>query len=115
MVKCLVLVSDYLIHGVSIILTPSSGGHLHDGGVVLNIYKNNDIVCASHAKYESGGGHSHGRTVIEKRQANGPAPIGGEHIKEMTTCSGLGPVKKTDQIWIDADYDFNKHSKPSSF
>jgi len=85
------------------------GGHLHDGGTLLNIYKNNDVICASDANYGTGGGHSHGRRSIEKRQGNGPSADGKEHIQKMTTCSMMGPVSPNDQIWIDAQYDFNKH------
>jgi hypothetical protein len=47
--------------------------------------------------------------MIEKRQGNGPAADGKEHIQKMSTCSLMGPVSPTDQIWIDAEYDFNKH------
>jgi hypothetical protein len=97
-------------------LTTPTGGHLHDGGTVLNIYKNDDVICASHAKYGMGGGHAHGRTVSErrsiaKRQANGPTSSDGKsHIQQMSTCSLMGPIKRSDQIWIDAQYDFNKHN-----
>ena len=92
-----------------------SGGHLHDGGTVLNIYKNQEVICASKAQYGRGGGHAHGRTVAErrslsKRQGNGPSVDGKEHISQMSTCVMMGPVKASDNIWIDAEYDFNKHT-----
>jgi hypothetical protein len=95
------------------------GGHLHDGGLVLNVYKNDDVICASQAKYGTGGTHSHGR-MIEKRQGAGPASVDGkEHIQQMGTCTLMGPVTRSDQIWIDAEYDFTKHqgmqSKSGSF
>jgi len=83
--------------------------------MVLNIYSNNDVICASHAKYGMGGGHAHGRTVserrsISRRQAEGPGSADGKsHIQQMSTCSLMGAVKKSDTIWIDAEYDFNKH------
>jgi hypothetical protein len=33
---------------------------------------------------------------------------GKPHINVMTTCSNLGPIKKGDTVFIDANYDFNK-------
>jgi hypothetical protein len=33
---------------------------------------------------------------------------GDNHIKKMSTCSSLGPLKKGDRIYIDANYDFGK-------
>jgi len=91
------------------------GGHLHDGGTNLKIYKNNQVVCDSIADYAMGGGHSHGRRMIqgrhrmEKRQGASPSADGKEHIQKMSTCSMMGAVAPTDQIWIDAQYDFSKH------
>jgi hypothetical protein len=77
--------------------------------IVLNTYKNNEKICASTASYGVSGGHSHGRRGLERRQGNGPAADGKEHIREMSTCKLMGPVKPTDQIWIDAEYDYQKH------
>jgi len=86
------------------------GGHLHDGGTSLKIYKNTQVVCDSIADYARGGGHSHGRrTALQRRQGASPSSDGKEHIQKMSTCSMMGAVNPTDQIWIDADYDFNKH------
>ena len=71
-------------------------------GTVLNIYKNDQKICPSYAKYSVGGGHAHGRRAIEKRQGNGPSVDGKPHIREMTVCTMMGKVKPTDQIWIEA-------------
>jgi len=93
------------------------GGHLHDGGVVLNVYKNQEKICISTAKYGMGGGHGHGRRGIgglEKRQGNGPSSDGKSHIQEMSTCRDMGRVKSSDQIWIDAEYDYQKHAGMTS-
>jgi hypothetical protein len=87
---------------------------LHDGGVVLNVYKNNDVICASKAKYGMGGGHHHGRRSLSKRQGTGPSADGKSHIAEMTTCSLMGAVSRSDSIWIDAQYDFNTHAGMTS-
>jgi hypothetical protein len=93
------------------------GGHLHDGGVALDIkYGSGQTLCSSKAKYSetaeyrqggmagmghgsSGGGHSHS---------------GSDHISSMSTCY-LGvadlPVKtlSKDQSWyIEGKYDYNQ-------
>jgi hypothetical protein len=98
---------------------------LHDGGVNVNIYKNNSVICDSRAKYTMGGGHG-GPDNIDGGHAavSAPAPgakritrrdggphstsDGKAHINVMTTCSNLGPIKKGDAVHIDANYDFNK-------
>jgi hypothetical protein len=48
--------------------------------------------------------HSHGR-----RDGPHNANDGMAHIKQMSTCSAMGPVKKGDTIFIDANYDFGKY------
>ena len=84
---------------------------MHDGGVIVNIYQNKKVICKSNAEYGMGGGHAHGRRakdVLTRR--DGPASADGKaHIRLMTTCSSMGPIKKGDQIFIDAVYDFQKH------
>jgi hypothetical protein len=42
------------------------------------------------------------------RRDGGPHKAGEVHIKQMSTCSALGPLKKGDTIFIDANYDFQK-------
>jgi len=32
------------------------------------------------------------------------------HIKQMSTCSDLGQIKKGDRIWIEAYYDLSKYA-----
>jgi hypothetical protein len=96
------------------------------------------IICDSQAQYEGGGGHGASSTAPKaapkaaapKSAAKGAsksAPVarslglsfsrrdgphsgndGMAHIKKMTTCSRLGPLKKGDTIHIQANYDFNK-------
>jgi len=61
-----------------------------------------------------GGGHSHGRRTLSKRQGASPSADGKSHIAEMTTCTMMGPVQRSDQIWIDALYDFNTHQGMTS-
>jgi hypothetical protein len=84
---------------------------LHDGGTNLKVYRNTQVICDSIANYGKGEGHSHGRrNSLERRQGSGPKSVDGkEHIQQMSTCSMMGAVTPTDQIYIVAEYDFNKH------
>ncbi|KAF2397653.1 hypothetical protein EJ06DRAFT_130049 [Trichodelitschia bisporula] len=79
------------------------GGHLHDGGVNVNVYQNNKVICDSRATYTE---PAHGHKV--KRDGPHDMNDGMAHIKQMSTCSELGPLKKGDKIFIDANYDFAK-------
>ncbi|KAF2670530.1 hypothetical protein BT63DRAFT_240512 [Microthyrium microscopicum] len=89
------------------------GGHLHDGGMMVNVYQNDKVICKSTPKYaKTAGGHSHGRrseTHSLARRDGPEAADGKDHIKEMTTCSMMGGLTKGDKIRIDAVYDFNAH------
>jgi hypothetical protein len=51
-------------------------------------------------------GMEHGHT---KRDGPHNANDGMAHIKQMSTCSAMGPIKKNDTIHIDANYDFDKY------
>jgi len=88
-----------------------SGGHLHDGGLNVVLFKNNEPFCDSVAQYAAGagsGGHNHG-----KRQIDGGSYSNTDltHIEEVKTCKfydGI-PLQKGDILHIQANYDFNKH------
>jgi hypothetical protein len=115
----------------------SLGGHLHDGGVNVDIFLNEKSICDSRASYSKDGGMAHG----EKPQAHPPSttpaaastPMGADrghrrfdaspqilqrdgphsddglaHISSMTVCSMIGRIKKGDQVQIKANYDFNR-------
>jgi hypothetical protein len=88
-----------------------SGGHLHDGGLDVILFKNNTPFCDSVAQYAAGPPkHSHGPK--EKRQIDGGKYENTElsHITEVNTCKfydGL-PLEKGDILHIQANYDFDK-------
>lgn len=44
------------------------------------------------------------------RRDGGPQKAGEAHIKQMGTCSSLGPLKKGDTVSIDANYDLQKYA-----
>lgn len=103
--------------------------HLHDGGTNVNIYLNDKVMCDSKAEYEGGMGDmgaaaapaaaapapaapapAKGMAGMKGmvRRDGGPHKPGEVHIKQMSTCSALGPLKKGDTVFIDANYDFQK-------
>lgn len=91
----------------------ASAGHMHDGGVGIDIFRNNELICSSEATYSAGGGHGHGHGSHRKRQIQGAKPVNGttEHISSQSRCTwpeGL-PVSKKDKMHIQANYDFNAH------
>jgi len=115
------------------------GGHLHDGGLTVNIYQNKQVICASQAQYGVGSSDgsavknqppTHGDSRASTPKGGAPAkalpssdghqmvrrdggPHGGmdgkPHIKAMTVCTNMGKIKKGDTFYIDANYDFTKH------
>ena len=97
----------------------SAGGHLHAGGVNMEIFHNNTVVCDSRATYETspapGGGHSHGKPGMghAKRQvkAGNYSNTEIEYIENMSMCNfpdGI-PIRKGDTSHIQANYDLVTH------
>jgi hypothetical protein len=81
------------------LLTKSeTGGHLHDGGINIQIKINDKEVCDSKAAY---GGEGH-----VTKQADGRI---WETIRETSTCEGPIKVKKGDKIYMQANYDLDLH------
>jgi len=89
-------------------------GHLHDGGVAMDMFINNKYVCSSEAIYgtrgEAGssmaGGHGHGGAAKGQKQET-DASI--KTIASMTACKGPIAVKKGDTMKLNAQYDLSKH------
>ncbi|KAF2672991.1 hypothetical protein BT63DRAFT_436803 [Microthyrium microscopicum] len=89
----------------------STGGHMHDGGVSIEVVRNNEVICTSKPDYSKEGGHSHG--MKSKRQMPGGDHTNNdiEHIASQGIClfpEGV-PFKKGDKMYIQANYDFDKH------
>jgi hypothetical protein len=70
-------------------------GHLHDGGVSLNVKLNGSILCESKAVY-GGNGEKAGNWTT---------------ISSMTMCGDKQPlaVKKGDQITVETLFDFERY------
>jgi hypothetical protein len=88
------------------------GGHLHDGGVNIQLTVNNSTqVCTSAAKY--------GETPEYVFQQAGMTMPGGEiiaekHISSMSTCYydnvGVRKLSKTQSWTLQANYDYDKYT-----
>jgi hypothetical protein len=77
-------------------------GHMHDGGVEVDILRNNAPVCTSKASYDAVG-----YVPSEKALKDGAAKM--SHISSYSPCIGIGEIKKGDQLALSASYDFNKY------
>jgi len=89
----------------------STGGHQHDGGTGVLVFKNDEIICDSAPIYTAAGGH--GAMAGMKRQlkageySNNDIP----HIDKQKGCAfkdGI-PLKAGDLMHIQANYDFEQH------
>jgi hypothetical protein len=72
-------------------------GHLHDGGVAMELYLNKKLICNSEATYGGSG---------EALQQDGKK---WESIVKMHDCKESFPVKKGDILTMKAVYDKEKH------
>jgi hypothetical protein len=79
------------------------GGHLHDGGLNVQIFQNDKLICDSQAVYESGGDMKK-RWVGEDRMT-----VGDTHLAKMGGCTMVGKVHKGDKFHVTASYDFVQH------
>jgi hypothetical protein len=73
-------------------------GHLHDGGVRVELTLNGKVVCDSHAQYGGDGGE-------------GVAPDGRpwQTIRQMSQCTDPIPVKKGDILGLKSYYNTKLH------
>jgi hypothetical protein len=94
-----------------------AAGHLHDGGLSVDIYQNDELMCNSEAKYETGGEapHSHGGGMAGmnmKRQLEGGSWKNTEipHITELPRCNFPDgrTLKSGDGLYMAANYDLDK-------
>jgi hypothetical protein len=90
----------------------ATNGHMHDGGISTEVYKNKDNICTSIPTYSKTGQSGMGGMGggLRKRQ-NQQASNNGEHIASQTPCFFQQPIalKKNDIMYIKSYYDFTKH------
>jgi len=81
-------------------------GHMHDGGVQVQILQNGKAVCKSDAVYDAKPEYIPSQKAI----ADGAAKM--SHISSYSPCNGIGAIKKGDKLALTASYDFVKN-KPA--
>jgi hypothetical protein len=81
-------------------------GHMHDGGVAVNILQNKKSICDSKAGYDETPGY------IPGAKALAAGAIKMSHISSYSPCNAIGEIKKGDKLALTASYDFQKW-KPS--
>jgi hypothetical protein len=105
----------------------STGGHLHDGGVSLQVYMGEKVICDSVSLYsENGGGMgasgampvgkpgAAGSTVVKRHGPDMAVEVKKDkplHIDHQEVClfpDGL-PITKGTTMHLQANYDFSKH------
>ncbi|KAF2669819.1 hypothetical protein BT63DRAFT_222806 [Microthyrium microscopicum] len=77
------------------------GGHLHDGGMSIELYQNGKVLCETKATYASGPAAA---------GAMGSNHAGGDHLSALSSCPLMKPLKVNDKFWLAANYDFTKHA-----
>jgi hypothetical protein len=73
-----------------------TNGHMHDGGIVIDVFQNNKKICSSSPVYE---------------KAVGMSGMMGMHIDRYVGCEFHPPIPMSagDSMYLRADYDFTKH------
>jgi hypothetical protein len=91
-------------------------GHLHEGGTSTEIYKNGVRICTSVPHYSNTtsptlGGMGHGRRKRQLKGTEATTNTDIEHIEKQGGCTFDKPIriKKGEQMYITANYDFTKH------
>jgi hypothetical protein len=78
-------------------------GHMHDGGVSVQILVNNKAVCTSNAEYDVSPDYQPSAETIKL------GAVKSQHISRYTPCIAIGDIKKGDKLKLTASYDFDKY------
>jgi hypothetical protein len=93
----------------------ATNGHMHDGGISVDVFKNQEVICHSEPFYSKGAtsmgmsGHHSKRQIKPAVVVN---PMESEHIGGQKPCTfnkGI-KLKQGDTMHVQANYDFNKHN-----
>lgn len=86
-------------------------GHIHDGGLDVEIQKNGVTICDSVATYGATPGY------VEMNSSMVVMPMNGSmygqdtvHISNMSACHDIGHMKKGEQWGVKANYDLMQHA-----
>jgi len=85
---------------ITLVLTHFKGGHLHDGGVNVVIFKNGQLLCDSKANY---------KTEDSMSMEAGHSSAAGRHISTIDGCASSDTVKAGDKFHIVVKYDFERY------
>ena len=77
-------------------------GHMHDGGVEVQILSKDQRICSSKASYDGT------PQYIPSSQALALGAVKMSHISSYSPCIAIGELKKGDALSLTASYDFNK-------
>jgi hypothetical protein len=78
-------------------------GHMHDGGVQVQILVNNKAVCSSNAQYDTTPDYQPSQESVKL------GAVKSAHISKYTPCIAIGDIKKGDKLKLTASYDFDKY------
>lgn len=82
-----------------------AGGHLHDGGVLLTVRENGNVVCNFTPTYGASPGYIDG--VPMNMTSNYPMDM--DHLSNMSVCTDPGKFKTGDVFAIEAYYNSSAH------
>ena len=85
------------------------GNHLHDGGVDLDVKKNNETICSGIANYGESPGYLEPMNMDQSHHHNNIDEMVMEHISSITKCLDIGTVKLGDTWSITAQYNLTAH------
>lgn len=92
----------------------AGGGHVHDGGVSVTLYKNNQPVCKSEMLYARKPGYI---SVIESKEGHeghGAEPMVMKHISDASGCRNFGEIRKGDELYAVSVYNATLHPQVSA-
>lgn len=78
-------------------------GHMHDGGVEVQILVNNKAVCNSKAEYDISADYQPSPESVAL------GAVKSRHISRYTPCNAIGAIQKGDKLRLTAAYDFDKY------
>jgi hypothetical protein len=88
------------------------GGHLHDGGELLEVTQNGKSICDFKPTYGATPGYIDMIPMNMSSMPNIPAGMSMSmtHISNITTCTNVGNFNSGDSFGIQADYNITDHA-----
>jgi hypothetical protein len=88
-----------------------TGGHIHDGGVNIEIFQNEKMICNSSTLYGMTPGYVESISSMPMSMTmNMSMGIDNVHISNMSTCSDVGTLHQGDNLTVQAFYNTNLHA-----